>query len=708
MVGRGRYAARGRASTRSARCWRRWASPSTPPTTRARTSPRFAAAHERRPLPAAAVVGAGAPAQLAVPLTAAAERADPARSCWLTADGTTLALPPLGATPCARERRPCRRRTADRAGAARPCRRCRPGGIGCSVAGPPGNRLHADRHAGPLPLAAAAGRRRPSLRRRRAALCAAPRRRRRHRRLHHARRARRRCRGRGRRHRRPQSAARAVPGRPRTGESLPAVGPALPRAADHRRRPRFPNSQASETARASSPATPPRSRRCARSRRSTTPASGGSRTRSCTPATRPSSAAIRPMRGCGSSTRFVAAGGEALRDFAVFAALSESTPACRGGAGRSSCSSPSGPAVRAFAREHAPRVRFHLYLQWIADRAARRGGASARAPPASRWASIATSRSAPRPTVRKPGRSRRCSRAAPRWARRPIRSRRPGRTGAFRRRYRTRCRPPATRRTRRCSPPTCGTRAALRIDHVMGLAAAVLDSRGCRAGRRRLRPLSGRRSRRRAGRGERARALLRRRRGPRHGPRGACASGSTPPPSSPTGCCGSSATARPSCRPRATRATPPPAPRPTTCRRSAAGGPAPTSPSGSASACSTADATRTALAERERERAALRQAFATAEGRPLPDASDPPATKPSASSPPRTATSPRRRRRWCCCRPTTSPARPTRSTCRAPTASGRTGGARSGCRAASLWQGPIGRAARRDLAAAGRSDTPDP
>ena len=64
---------------------------------------------------------------------------------------------------------------------------------------------------------------------------------------------------------------------------------------------------------------------------------------------------------------FVAAGGDALRDFAVFAALSEQHPGRPWWRWPAEVQQPEGAAVRAFAREHARRVRYHLYLQWIAD-----------------------------------------------------------------------------------------------------------------------------------------------------------------------------------------------------------------------------------------------------------------------------------------------------------------------------------------------------
>lgn len=64
---------------------------------------------------------------------------------------------------------------------------------------------------------------------------------------------------------------------------------------------------------------------------------------------------------------FVAAGGSALNDFAVFTALSETYPRIPWSQWPSDFRVPGGPAVRAFAVEHAERVRFHQYAQWIAD-----------------------------------------------------------------------------------------------------------------------------------------------------------------------------------------------------------------------------------------------------------------------------------------------------------------------------------------------------
>jgi glycogen operon protein len=65
---------------------------------------------------------------------------------------------------------------------------------------------------------------------------------------------------------------------------------------------------------------------------------------------------------------FVAAGGEALRRFAVFEALAESRPAEHWPAWPEPLRHHASPAVAAFAAANADRVGFALHLQWLADR----------------------------------------------------------------------------------------------------------------------------------------------------------------------------------------------------------------------------------------------------------------------------------------------------------------------------------------------------
>ena len=74
---------------------------------------------------------------------------------------------------------------------------------------------------------------------------------------------------------------------------------------------------------------------------------------------------------------FVAAGGDALRDFAVFAVLSERHPGLPWWRWPEALRRPDGGGVAAFAREHAQRVGYHQYLQWVAD--SQLGEAAARA-----------------------------------------------------------------------------------------------------------------------------------------------------------------------------------------------------------------------------------------------------------------------------------------------------------------------------------------
>ncbi len=78
--------------------------------------------------------------------------------------------------------------------------------------------------------------------------------------------------------------------------------------------------------------------------------------------------------------RFVLAGGVPLRRFAVFEALSETLPRRPWWTWDEALRGPDAAGIEAFAARHATRVRFHLYLQWLAAaqlaRAAGRGQAA--------------------------------------------------------------------------------------------------------------------------------------------------------------------------------------------------------------------------------------------------------------------------------------------------------------------------------------------
>ncbi len=65
--------------------------------------------------------------------------------------------------------------------------------------------------------------------------------------------------------------------------------------------------------------------------------------------------------------RFVAGGGEALRRFATFEAIAESLPRIPWQLWDAALRDPAGRGVERFAEAQAVRVRFHLYLQWIAS-----------------------------------------------------------------------------------------------------------------------------------------------------------------------------------------------------------------------------------------------------------------------------------------------------------------------------------------------------
>ncbi|MDB5395699.1 MAG: glgX [Rhodospirillales bacterium] len=77
---------------------------------------------------------------------------------------------------------------------------------------------------------------------------------------------------------------------------------------------------------------------------------------------------------------FVAAGGSALRRYAIFEAIAETRPGELWKAWPIGLSDVNSPAVEAFAQVNQGRVRFHQYLQYLCDRqlseAARRAGAA--------------------------------------------------------------------------------------------------------------------------------------------------------------------------------------------------------------------------------------------------------------------------------------------------------------------------------------------
>jgi len=66
--------------------------------------------------------------------------------------------------------------------------------------------------------------------------------------------------------------------------------------------------------------------------------------------------------------RFIAAGGETLRRFAVFQAIAEANPGLSWRDWPAGLREPGSAAVAAFAAANADRVTFHLHLQWLADR----------------------------------------------------------------------------------------------------------------------------------------------------------------------------------------------------------------------------------------------------------------------------------------------------------------------------------------------------
>ena len=150
---------------------------------------------------------------------------------------------------------------------------------------------------------------------------------------------------------------------------------------------------------------------------------------------------------------FLERGGASLERFACFEAISEIRK-------REAWSSWPGPlrdgepgALAAFMQKNAALVRFHLYLQWLADRqfreAAKRGRAAA---PGS--ASTAIWPWAPPPMARKSGPTRISSLPGPRSARHRTRSRKAARIGASRRPTRWPGGGRITSCSGRCSPRT--------------------------------------------------------------------------------------------------------------------------------------------------------------------------------------------------------------------------------------------------------------
>ena len=64
---------------------------------------------------------------------------------------------------------------------------------------------------------------------------------------------------------------------------------------------------------------------------------------------------------------FVAAGGEALHRFAVFESIAETVPRLPWQLWEPSLREPTGAGIAPFAEAHAGRVRYHLWLQWMAS-----------------------------------------------------------------------------------------------------------------------------------------------------------------------------------------------------------------------------------------------------------------------------------------------------------------------------------------------------
>ena len=352
-------------------------------------------------------------------------------------------------------------------------------------------------------------------------------------------------RARGRRTRRHQPAARALRRRARAREPLPSLGPALPRSDLHRRRRACPISRHRRDARALLARTAPRIARAVGARDVDYPGVWAAKRavlEACFEALR---ARARPtIRWSPSSIASSPRGGEALRRFALFEAIAAAHPRRAVAAlAATTCAGPTRPGVARVRRAPCARGPLRAVPAMARRPPARAPPRATRATAGSRSASIATSPSARRRTARRRGRSRPPSRAACRSARRPIRSAPTGQVWNL---------PPPIPEAlaaagyagfRDLVAANMRHAGALRIDHVMGLVAAVLDSRRRDRGRRRLRrairsTTCSARSRSRA----RAPAASSSARISARCPR-ASASASRRPTSCPTACCGSSATA---------------------------------------------------------------------------------------------------------------------------------------------------------------------
>ncbi len=301
---------------------------------------------------------------------------------------------------------------------------------------------------------------------------------------------------------------------------------------------------------------------------------------------------------------FRAYGGAALAQFAAFQAIAERYPGDWRG-WPAGLRAPDAPDVAAFTASHAARVRFHVWLQWLADRQLAAAAATAGLE-IGFYRDLAVGCA---PDGAEAWAGRRRWRPAPRSARRPTRSRARGRSGTCPRPIRGACARTGSPGSRACSGPTCATPGRSAIDHAMGLTPPVLGPGGRQRRGRRLCRLSAGGHARRAGAGKPAGALPGRRRGPRHGAGGV-----------PRAARGGRRAELPRAVVRARRRRVPPAGSsirrarspaspPTTCRRSPAGGTAPISRSAPPSACSTPRRRGAATAERAAETAALAAAI---------------------------------------------------------------------------------------------------
>ena len=325
-------------------------------------------------------------------------------------------------------------------------------------------------------------------------------------------------RGRGLSRREPD--AHAVPARPRAGEPLLSLRPPVSRSDPDRR---F-DAELAARRRASNRAAALRPRPRRRRRRAVDyPEAWRVKRAALEALTAPSRARARRSRRDSSSRTTAISSRRAARRLRRSRPSRRSPPARRGKlafSGRSRCATAIPRRVAQASTESAERFDFALFCQWLADRQLGRAAERARDAAGSRSASIAISRSGPRRTAPKPGRTARGSTRGATVGAPPDPFSVQGQNWSL----------PAPNPLAGAREGWAGAQRSLRRQHAArrhaahrprdGSAASLPDSGRRAPGRGRLSLLSARRSRRPHRAGEPARAMHGRRRGSRHGRRG--------------------------------------------------------------------------------------------------------------------------------------------------------------------------------------------